>query len=796
MAKEEYYNSSFYNFSDDTLTSQDILDVFIIQEILDLEDAEKIRKRYKTNREIENYLVSTKIVSRDTINKAYSILLRLPYIELKHMEIPPELLKMVPLKTIKRFGIVPFAVSDGTVKVALSRPSEILVNYKLGLAKLFQDKGLSIELYITGETDFLAVLKQYRGDKSALLLKKGSLPVVYLRNQAISESYLKKLPGDFIKKHRIVVFGQNQNGSYLLASEEPDSPTTLKIVNFISKENNVKVELFATSKADVDYALSLLSQIKTEEGIEEDFLNETEEKQEKTIEEQAPLALNSERQSLMGNSGQEVLAKGLGIEDNEKTSSKERIDKEDMEEKNKDDELTIDIVEKIPQEPKKANDEHPKTSIFSKTKERDDSLENVDLGSLVKNDILDEKKLLEIAKENYIPKTVAAVINYALNKGASDIHIEPEAKSLRVRCRIDGILKDVLKLSPEVQPPFISRIKIMSKLKIDEMRIPQDGRFDIAFKDREVDVRVSTLPTVHGEKIVMRILDKSQAILSLEDIGMQGSAFDETVKAIGDPYGIILVTGPTGSGKSTTLYAVLNRISVPGVNIVTLEDPVEYEIVGINQCQIKPDIGFTFAAGLRSILRQDPNIIMVGEIRDAETAGMATHAALTGHLVLSTLHTNDTAGALPRLINMGVEPFLITSSVNLVIAQRLVRRICPKCKEEMKVPPKLMEQLKTELSSIPINNLKDKDRIPKELKLYYGRGCSECSGGYKGRIGIYEVMTINPEIENLAVAKRSANEIKEASIKSGMLTMKQDGILKAFAGITTIDEVFQAVVSG
>jgi len=404
--------------------------------------------------------------------------------------------------------------------------------------------------------------------------------------------------------------------------------------------------------------------------------------------------------------------------------------------------------------------------------------------------------LAEATADGSVPKAVAAIINFALVKKASDIHAEPTPKYLRVRCRIDGILEDIVNLPISMHPPFISRVKILSKLKIDESRVPQDGRFDIRFKDREVDVRVSTLPTVHGEKLVMRVLDKSQGILSLEDLGMQGGAFDAAARAMSKPYGIILSTGPTGSGKSTTLYAILNRISKPGVNIVTLEDPVEYEIPGISQCQIKPEIGFTFATGLRSILRQDPNILMVGEIRDAETAGMATHAALTGHLVLSTLHTNDTAGALPRLINMGVEPFLITSSINLVIAQRLVRRICPKCREEMKAPTKLIDQLKAELAQISSANTKDRPRIPAEPKLYFGKGCSECSQGFRGRIGIFEVMEITPKIEDLAVTKRPANEIREVALSEGMITMRQDGIIKAFSGLTTIDEVFQAVING
>jgi len=423
-------------------------------------------------------------------------------------------------------------------------------------------------------------------------------------------------------------------------------------------------------------------------------------------------------------------------------------------------------------------------------------LENADLGSLIQNDITDIKMLEEVVKEGYVPKVVAAIINYALNKKVSDIHIEPQTKTLRVRCRVDGILIDIVKMPLSMHPPIVSRIKILSKLKIDETRIPQDGRFEVAFKDREVDVRVSSLPTVHGEKIVMRVLDKSQKILSLEDLGMQGSALDKTMLSIAKPWGLILSTGPTGSGKSTTLNAIISRLNLPGKNIITLEDPVEYETPGVNQCQVKPDIGFTFASGLRSVLRQDPNIIMVGEIRDAETAGMATHAALTGHLVLSTLHTNDTAGALPRLINMGVEPFLITSAVDLIIAQRLIRLICPKCKEEVKVPPKLMEQIKAELEKISPNNVKDRALIPKEMKFYYGRGCPECSQGFKGRIGIFEVLSITPTIEDLAIGRRPANEIKEVAIKDGMITMKQDGIIKALQGLTTIDEVYQATMNG
>jgi type IV pilus assembly protein PilB len=708
------------------------------------------------------------------------------------------------------------------IRIAVSRPADIMTSFKSGLQDLFAKRKLEVELFITGETDFIEAVKQYRESGNPLLLKKGSLPVVYLRNQPIQDNYLHKFPSEFVEKYRLVVFGQNRRGQYLIACEEPDSPITIKILDFIKKENKVNIEQFATSRDDIDYIIRRIigkAEPKPEAVPSDprpaDKQNSSSSSQ-RDLSNHPPKPLGESKSLIKGliNSLFESAKPDLtidGIEEDNQSDSvlptqglldnaspSMKTDKIGPEQDNKESKETAkpeDKSESNVAKPTESSDQGTEQAKSDFLPPKD--LETVDnnLGSLIKEDVVDEKMLENIVKEGSIPKIVAAVINYSLLKKASDIHVVPENKSLRVRCRIDGTLCDVVRLPLKDHPPLVSRIKIMSKLKIDESRIPQDGRFDVSFKEHEVDVRVSTLPTVHGEKVVMRILDKSQGILSLEDLGMQGSAFDETNLSINKPYGIILSTGPTGSGKSTTLYAILNRISVPGVNIVTLEDPVEYEIAGINQCQIKPEIGFTFASGLRSILRQDPNVIMVGEIRDAETAGMATHAALTGHLVLSTLHTNDTAGALPRLINMGVEPFLITSAINLVIAQRLVRRICPKCKEEVRVPQKLLDELKAEIEKIPANNSKDRARVPSEVKLYHGKGCSECNQGFRGRVGIYEVMTITPAIEELAIAKRPANEIKETAIKEGMITMKQDGILKAFAGQTTVDEVFQAVIN-
>lgn len=422
-----------------------------------------------------------------------------------------------------------------------------------------------------------------------------------------------------------------------------------------------------------------------------------------------------------------------------------------------------------------------------------DNLEENNLDKFLTRPVNSVEDLQSVIKAGMVPEIVAATVSLAIVMQASDIHIEAAAENVRMRYRIDGILKDIIKMPLSLHAPFISRIKILSKLKIDEQRVPQDGRFNVIVRAHEIDLRVSTLPTVHGEKVVMRILDKSAGLITLEDMGITGVGFDVLVKNIKKPYGIILATGPTGSGKSTTLYAVLQRISTNSVNVITLEDPVEYEISGINQVQVKPQIGFTFAEGLRSVLRQDPNIVMVGEIRDLETAAMATHAALTGHLVLSTLHTNDSAGALPRLINMGVEPFLITSSVNCIVAQRLVRRICPKCKEKIQLPPALIESILKEISKIPdtkISSMKEED-----LTFYHGKGCPECTNGYHGRMGIYEVLEMNEKIEALAVDKQPASVIGEQACKDGMITMKQDGILKALKGITTIDEVLRVTTS-
>ena len=407
-----------------------------------------------------------------------------------------------------------------------------------------------------------------------------------------------------------------------------------------------------------------------------------------------------------------------------------------------------------------------------------------------KTKISEGKNSQQIIQDAPVSKLVRVIIRHAFDGKASDIHIEPYEDEYRVRFRVDGLLHSSLAIPNEVGKAIVSRIKILASLKIDEKRKPQDGRFTISDKDVDTDFRVSTLPVVGGEKVVMRVLSKEGGAFSLDNLGVVGRNKNVFQEAIKDTHGIILMTGPTGSGKSTTLYALLQIINEDERNIVTLEDPVEYSIDGINQSQIKPEIGYTFASGLRSILRQDPNVIMVGEIRDTETAELAIHAALTGHLVLSTLHTNSAVGALPRLVDMGVEPFLLSSSLRVLAAQRLVRKICQHCRVEDKLPNRMMEKIKSEIKSIPEKEFKEYGvDISKELKFYKGKGCEECNGlGLKGRVAMYECIEIDDEI------KHSLGEGKEVTLKEiverqGILTMKQDGILKALQGVTTISEV-------
>jgi type IV pilus assembly protein PilB len=398
---------------------------------------------------------------------------------------------------------------------------------------------------------------------------------------------------------------------------------------------------------------------------------------------------------------------------------------------------------------------------------------------------VDSSKIADIIKEAPIAKIVSTILEYAMNSRASDVHIEPQEDRVRVRYRIDGILYDKLSLPKKVQDALVSRIKILSEMKIDEHRSPQDGRFNFSMGDSEVDLRISVMPTVNGEKIVMRLLRTSGGIPSLTELGLSGTALKTLETYILKPHGIIIVCGPTGSGKTTTLYAVLSRLNTTRVNISSLEDPVEYVIPGVNQVQINPAVGLTFASGLRSFLRQDPNIILVGEIRDKETTDLALQAALTGHLVFSTLHTSNAAGALPRLLDLGAERFLLASTVNSIVAQRIVRKICPHCKEAFIPSPSLVSEMKNVLGKLfPQGS--------EPIKFYKGKGCEECGhAGYAGRIGIYEVLPISPHIAQLVLEHPDSTTIENQARLEGMITMKQDGFMKVIAGVTTMEEVLR-----
>ncbi|HEY8483360.1 MAG TPA: type IV-A pilus assembly ATPase PilB [Longimicrobiales bacterium] len=379
-----------------------------------------------------------------------------------------------------------------------------------------------------------------------------------------------------------------------------------------------------------------------------------------------------------------------------------------------------------------------------------------------------------------VVKLINGILTDAVLRGASDIHIEPYEKEIRVRYRIDGVLHEVMKPPLKLKAALTSRIKILADLNIAERRVPQDGRIKLKIKDRVIDFRVSTLPVIFGEKIVLRILDKGNLTLDLEKFGMEPKAERDFMQAIMNPYGMVLVTGPTGSGKTTTLYSALSKINTPEVNIMTAEDPVEYNIHGINQVQVRNEIGMTFAAALKAFLRQDPNIIMVGEIRDIETGSIAIKAALTGHLVLSTLHTNDAPSTVTRLIDMGLEPFNVAAALNLVTAQRLVRRICQNCKEEVTYTPEQLAAARIDPATAA------------KMKFYRGRGCDACGGtGYKGRQGLYEVMPMSPALRRLIMQGASADELREQALKEGMLTLRMDGLIKVAKGITTLEEVIK-----
>ena len=400
-------------------------------------------------------------------------------------------------------------------------------------------------------------------------------------------------------------------------------------------------------------------------------------------------------------------------------------------------------------------------------------------------------ELERVVEEAPISKVVAVILRHAVDGNASDIHIEPGREKLRVRFRLDGILHSSIFLPLRILPAIVARIKILSNLKIDETRIPQDGRFSTKVGDRNIDFRVSSFPTTLGEKVAIRILDPGERKADFKGMGITGINLKTIERALKKPYGMILATGPTGSGKTTTLYSILSLFNKDEVNIMTLEDPVEYFIEGVNQSQVKPEIGYSFSSGLRYTLRQDPDILMVGEIRDKETASLSIHAALTGHILLSTLHTSNTLGVIPRLIDMGIQPFLLPSTLSLAIAQRLVRKLCSYCKKKVKADKEIREILLKEIEDFP-PAVKADIKLDKTLYLYEPVGCKRCNNvGYSGRIGVYEILEMTDQLSKLILTSPSEAQIGEEAKRQGMLKMKQDGILKVLEGITSLEEVLR-----
>ncbi|MFA7309255.1 MAG: GspE/PulE family protein [Patescibacteria group bacterium] len=557
-----------------------------------------------------------------------------------------------------------------------------------------------------------------------------AMPYMDLTTRKVPFEILNKFPEDIARKYNMVVFETTGDSMIKVAVSKPWDPVTRKALDFIRNKNNVTIDPYITSQKGI---VAILDQYANPVLVMKDTGAPKVEPVKEAGEVKAPT-----------------------LQDTKETPVK------------------IDTL-------KTEKEAKPVVS---------DLAEN-DLANLVQEEVTSKEQLQDLMNSSAIPRIVAAIIKFAVTSKTSDIHVEPNSEAdTRVRFRVDGVLQTIATFPGRDHAAFVSRVKILAKLKIDEQRVPQDGRIDVTFGDREIDLRISTFPTINGEKVVMRILDKGGGIIQMEQLGLTGKSFDYLMSAIQIPHGVLLVTGPTGSGKSTTLYAIIGRLNKEGVNIVTLEDPVEYQINGIAQSQVKPYIGYTFAQGLRSILRQDPNIIMVGEIRDKETAEMAVQSALTGHLVLSTLHTNDAAGAIPRLIDMGIEPFLIASSLHTIIAQRLVRKVCQNCKKVFELPATVLEDMKREYEKVPEEYKKD---IPFDLQtVVKGEGCKVCSmSGYKGRIGIYELLPVSEAIQKLLIARASANDILHQALSEGMITMKQDGILKVLKGVTTMEEVYR-----
>lgn len=743
--------------------------------------------------------------------------------------IPAATLLRLPLEVATEFAAVFFAETDTALSLGVAHPELLKSNLQEALRVLEGEVGKKIVLYRITAGELRRALKYYKTAAAEVSQtseppQTDEKPPHYVPGSAVSAALLARIPFEYAKEHRLLAVDIERNGTVWFATDR-DNPSLRVAAELIARRNRFAEKIVTVPRTEFERLLKeqgkpVAPKPETTPTPPLKPQSETNESKGITEPDYKGTILTGEVEKpgfagLFQRAGQliagnpapvPVAAPTVAVPASvPKSASTVAVPPlpvlpgASAKKSNEPAPLSVPAVPSLSSVPK-ASEAAPMVSEAG-ISEVDASTENEESGTnredaLFARPVSDVQQLQHIVRAGSIPRIVAGVINLAVERKASDVHLEPFGDELLVRYRVDGQLSEILRLPMSVHAAMVSRIKILSKLKLDESRIPQDGRFDVTVSgNREIDIRVSTLPTVHGEKVVMRLLDKSEGIYSLEKLGLAGDGFNRLVGSIKQAYGVVLSTGPTGSGKTTTLYAILQRVATTNVNVITLEDPVEYEMKGINQSQIKPKIGFTFAEGLRSVLRQDPNIIMVGEIRDGETAAMATHAALTGHLVLSTLHTNNAAGALPRLINMGIEPFLITSAMNAVVGQRLVRRLCPECKAKFELPAAVRNEIDGELKLIREQSPKETDRIPSEIAFYRSKGCAKCTNGYRGRIGLFEVLLMSERIEDLAVRKAPAVEIEKVAVAEGMLTMKQDGILKVLSGLTTLDEVLRETTS-
>lgn len=719
-----------------------------------------LKQRYQTISQIANFLLKQAKVNDEDLSKAISVVYALPFVHLKGKNIAPTVLNIISQSTAQSFFIVPFELTENTLKIAVGRPYNFSETLTTSLHTIEKEKGINIELAVTTQDDIIWALQLYnqslvnavKSTESTQPVQTSQAPApatsispvsqpsqVDLANVKIPQAVLLKFPKDIAIKYQMVVFDIVAANYFKVAAVNPNAISTRQIIDFVEKRNGIKIDLYQTSTASLAIALR---------GYDAGVVHSS----------------NAVSKNNLSHNIIDLYALSAGESPQYGGKTQEGIPVVG----------TKEIVA-------------VQSGILSKEnlKLEDSDLEERNLDTFLGHEVMTIEELVAIIKSGFVPKMVAAILSYGIYLRASDIHLEPLRNAFRLRYRVDGNLAEYLFMPLNLHPPISSRIKILSNLKIDEQRIPQDGRYNAIAGAHEFDVRVSSLPTVFGEKIVMRLLDKSSSLRTLEDMGLTGSSLQRIQEQLKKPWGVIMSTGPTGSGKSTTLYAILNQIATADVNVITLEDPVEYEMKGINQVQVKPKIGFSFAEGLRSVLRQDPNIIMVGEIRDGETAELATQAALTGHIVLTTLHTNNAAGALPRLINMGVEPYLITSAMNAVIAQRLVRKLCQNCKKPVSVPLQVIEQIKQIMKDVHgfVAN--------QSLQFFGPQGCDKCRKGFIGRTGIYEVLVMSDTIEEAAIAMKPASEIEVIARREGMITLQQDGIFKALKGLTTLDEIFK-----